>query len=64
MYCIVERENHPDRCINEVFGPYNLTYVETLAIANAMRAAPSNIRGDHRMSDFDVWEMAVPVQES
>ena len=60
MHCIIQRENHPDRCIDEVFGPYDLTYLETLAIANKMRDDPSNFRNGHRMSDFDVWDMTKP----
>lgn len=55
-YCIIKRENHPDRCIDGVAGVYP-DFVTADAAADFFNKQPENYNRDHRLFDYDVWEL-------
>lgn len=53
MFCILKIENHPDRIIEEIYGPFeSREHAQQLAIK--MESDPYNYNGDHRLFRFDV----------
>lgn len=56
-YCIIKRENHPDRYIDGVAGVYP-DFDTADAAADFFRKQPENFNRDHRrLFDFDVWPL-------
>lgn len=58
MWCILKIENHPDRGIEAVYGPY-ASEDEARAIAKDMYEGYANLNApyNHRLSRFEVIEM-------
>lgn len=58
MFCIIKRENHPDRGIEEVIGPFA---TRTLAEAEVSSQLKEDAKWySNRPHDYDVWAMEFP----
>lgn len=57
--CIIQTETHPDKCIEEVFGPYD-SWKDADDAAVKMEADPSNFRGHNKMFYFAPHYMTKP----
>jgi hypothetical protein len=53
MYCILKTENHPDRIIEDVYGPFD-TREHADQLALKMENDRRNFNGSHRLYHFDV----------
>jgi hypothetical protein len=54
-YIIMKQERHPDRCIDDFYGPFD-TWQEANEIATKLFESPSNFNApySHYLYDFDV----------
>ncbi len=59
MFCLIKRENHPDRGIEEVFGPFD---TRKAADAEAVRQQAEDAKWfkHHRPYSYDAWSMELP----
>lgn len=62
MIAIAKIENHPDRVLDEIFGPFE-TWEEAEAVADRMRDHRSNWNGSHRLYTFHLFEMMATTKE-
>jgi len=53
MYIVYQIENHPDRCLGDMCGPFS-SYEKAHEFAKKCEADPSNYNGPHRLHDFIV----------
>lgn len=53
MYIVYSIETHPDRCLNEFYGPFE-DYESARAFADKCEAKPGNYNGKHRLYNFNV----------
>jgi hypothetical protein len=63
MYCILKIENHPDRIIEEIIGPF-ADYDKARQLSVELEHDPWNFNGDHRLHNFYVREMEMPVRST
>lgn len=58
MYVVIAIENHPDRCIHEVFGPFE--FDKASKFAQESSEAPSNITpSGHRFMRYVCYPLSV-----
>ncbi len=59
MHVIIKTERHPDRAIDEVFGPYADDFAAHAA-AEDMDKAPENFNGNVRLFNHFVYDLTAP----
>lgn len=58
LHCIVKREKHPDRCIDEVIGPY-----ETAKAADDdCTRLNANAKADGYPYEYVAWYLTAPEE--
>lgn len=55
-YCIIKVETHPDRIVEDIYGPYD-DYSSARNAADTLEKASQNYNGIHRLYDFNIREM-------
>lgn len=58
-YMVIKEETHPDRCIDETYGPFD-SYSEADTFAEMMEKRPENYNHGHRLYSFRPYTLTRP----